>query len=92
MQLPQIHVHPRNDLMGIYGCRLETGDVLHADDVYDSSSGDWQKTPVPGLPIGEGNDAMWVRPIVPFNNESYELNISNRQPASIDTLHAGDPD
>lgn len=46
----------------IFGHRLEPGDVLEPTDVYDSTGGDWQPCPTPGLPLTEGAAAVWVRP------------------------------
>lgn len=44
------------------GNLLEAGDVLRPTDVYESTSGDWEPCPCPGLPIGEGVATRWVRP------------------------------
>lgn len=46
----------------VFGRQLDPGEVLEETDVYDSTSGNWDPCPVPGLPIGEGNTATWVRP------------------------------
>jgi hypothetical protein len=48
----------------VYGRRLEPGDVLEPTDMYNSSSGNWQFCPVPGVTLqaGIGNDVIWVRP------------------------------
>ena len=46
----------------VFGHRLEAGDVIQPDDVYDSTSGKWEKPPISGIPLGEGNATVWVRP------------------------------
>ncbi len=46
----------------IYGRRLKPGEVIEPDDVYDATSGQWEKAPCPGLTLGEGNATVWVRP------------------------------
>lgn len=53
----------------VYGYLLEEGDVLTENDVYDSSNGHWEKCPVPGLPIGAGGSACWVRPYWSVNDD-----------------------
>lgn len=45
----------------VFGRQLEEGDVLEADDVYDSTGRRWEPCPCPGLPIGPGGNAIWVR-------------------------------
>ena len=47
---------------GVFGRQLEAGDVLQEGDVYDSTNGSWELCPVPGLKLGEGFAATWVRP------------------------------
>lgn len=48
---------------GIFGRELETGDVLEATDVYDSTSGTWEPCPCPGLTIQAArNGTVWIRP------------------------------
>ncbi|MBI5421335.1 MAG: hypothetical protein HZA35_03460 [Parcubacteria group bacterium] len=68
-QHPVIQVHVRGRLASIvssneevYGRRLKPGEVIEADDVYDSTSGQWEKAPCPGLVLQEGNETVWVRP------------------------------
>ncbi len=46
----------------VFGYRLEVGDTIQPDDVYDSTSGKWERAPCPGLKLGEGALAVWVRP------------------------------
>ncbi len=49
--------------VSIHGRRLENGDVLQKDDVYNSSSGFWEKCPCPGPVLQSSNDiVIWVRP------------------------------
>lgn len=48
----------------LFGHRLEAGDKLEATDMYDSTGGDWQPCPMPGLTLQAGNAAVWVRPAV----------------------------
>ena len=50
----------------IEGVRILPEDKLQSSDVYDSTSGKWEKCPCPGLVLqkgsGEGNPIIWVRP------------------------------
>ncbi len=48
----------------VVGYELETGDILQQNDVYNSSSGKWEKCPCPGLMIQIERDSsvIWVRP------------------------------
>lgn len=48
--------------ISIVGYQLEPGDVLEADDVYASASGQWERCPCPGATLLEGSDVVWVRP------------------------------
>ena len=57
------HLHPRNPNQNIFGIKLQAGDVIKADDVYDSSDGTWKKTPCPGLILQEKCNTYWVRPV-----------------------------
>jgi len=45
----------------IYGRRLEPGEEIQEGDVYDSSSGTWQRSPCPGMTVQEGCTTIWVR-------------------------------
>ncbi|MBI2109278.1 MAG: hypothetical protein HYT93_03840 [Parcubacteria group bacterium] len=56
-----IHRHPESSI-GIYGYRLEPGDIIMKNDVYDSTTGFWEKAPCPGLTISEKCRTVWVRP------------------------------
>jgi hypothetical protein len=76
MKPADLHIHPRNESMGVYGYELEVGDVLEDTDLYDSSMGCWEPAPVPGLPIGEGNDAIWIRPTVPRSTRDFVGSLS----------------
>ena len=53
------HHAPRNF---VRGCELETGDVLEAGDLYESTSGSWVECPCPGLTLQAGDAVTWVRP------------------------------
>lgn len=66
---PTYHTHPRNvrDLP-IFGMKLESGDILEKDDVYDSSNGLWERCTCPGLPLSEGCATVWIR-LVPVPRE-----------------------
>jgi len=46
----------------VYGHRLEAGDELKEGDLYDSTGGDWQPCPCPGLTLQAGSVAVWIRP------------------------------
>lgn len=46
----------------IRGFKLEPGDVLEKDDVYDSTNGNWEPCMVPGLTLGDGVTTVWIRP------------------------------
>ena len=58
---PKLH-RSNNCSRPIFGFELEAGDVLEPTDMYDSTSGDWQACPAPGLVIQHGNCTKWVRP------------------------------
>lgn len=55
-----VHEHPRSGER-IPGRRLQPGEVVHKQDLYDSSSGRWESAPCPGLVIEEGAAAYFVR-------------------------------
>ena len=57
----QFHRPPRGGRL-VFGYRLVAGDVIEEDDVYDSSSGGWQKAPCAGLTLQEGTAAVGIRP------------------------------
>lgn len=74
----RMHEHPRFDPVAIrrlgekthvYGYKLVAGDVIQETDVYDSTAGDWQPAPCPGLMLQEGAGAVFVRPYEPGNEE-----------------------
>ncbi len=66
MREPQIHLNQYADAWtpnrGIYGSQLDPGDTIEPTDVYNSSNGSWVPAPCPGLTLGEGTAAVWVRP------------------------------
>ncbi len=45
----------------IFGYKLEAGDVLEENDMYDSTTGKWEKALFPGATIPKGLSATWVR-------------------------------
>lgn len=47
----------------VYGIILGAGDVIQPGDVYESTSGRWEKAPCPGCAIQEGCQVRWVRPV-----------------------------
>lgn len=59
---PMMHT-TENCTRPVYGYRLEDGDVLQEGDLYDSTGGDWQPCPCPGLTLQSGNAAVWIRPV-----------------------------
>ena len=46
----------------LFGHLLEVGDVLEEDDMYDSTTGKWQKALFPGATIPKDLATVWVRP------------------------------
>ncbi|PIT88526.1 MAG: hypothetical protein COU29_01955 [Candidatus Magasanikbacteria bacterium CG10_big_fil_rev_8_21_14_0_10_36_32] len=58
----ELHTHPKNPNEKIFGQRLQAGDIVEEDDVYDSSSGKWEVCPCPGLTLQESVNTYWVRP------------------------------
>ena len=46
----------------VWGQALSPGDVISGDDVYESTSGNWEPAPCPGLKLQEGCATVWVRP------------------------------
>lgn len=55
------HIHPRNPDREIWGRRLQPGDTIQPEDVYDAMSGIWVKAPCAGLVLQEGCATYWVR-------------------------------
>jgi len=62
MEKVEAYRHPRNQFEVVIGIRLRAGDTIQEDDVYDSTSGRWEKAPCPGLVLQEGCKTYWVRP------------------------------
>lgn len=63
--MTEIHRHPVWPHRIIEGRRLTPGEIIQANDVYDSTSGKWEKSPCPGLILQkgqEGYEVIWVRP------------------------------
>lgn len=56
------HKHPLFPHRIIQGRKLNPGEIIRADDVYDSTSGRWEKAPCPGIVLQDGYAAIWVRP------------------------------
>ncbi|KKS38969.1 MAG: hypothetical protein UV01_C0001G0045 [Parcubacteria group bacterium GW2011_GWA2_42_14] len=63
------HFHPETGLE-VFGTLIEKGTRLEKDDVYDSTSGKWEKCPCPGavLQTSEPN-VIWIRPCSPRKPE-----------------------
>lgn len=55
------HVHPMNPDQVVFGRRLNAGEVIQPEDVYDSTSGRWEKAPCPGVVLQVGCTTYWVR-------------------------------
>lgn len=55
------HRHPVSGQI-IRGVRLKLGDKTQASDVYDSTSGRWEKVPIAGVILTEDTGAILVRP------------------------------
>lgn len=53
------HTHPLDSSQVVYGERLNAGTIIQSDDVYDSTSGKWEKAPCPGVVLGEGCQTYW---------------------------------
>ena len=56
----QVHRTARHDV--VFGRRLVPGDVIQKDDVYESTTGKWEKAPCPGVVLEAGVETVWVRP------------------------------
>jgi hypothetical protein len=57
------HHHPKDYSKTVIGKRLESGDILEDGDVYDSTSGNWERQPIlTGTRLRSGFAAYWVRP------------------------------
>lgn len=57
----KVHFHPLDPTQTVLGERLLPGDIIQAEDVYDSTCGKWIKSPCPGLMLQEGCTTYWVR-------------------------------
>jgi hypothetical protein len=79
------HIHPVSGVE-ITGTRLLPGDIIQADDVYDSTSGGWDTNyGAVGGRVPAGNHVVWIRP----GNEPQQLSEeASQQLADID-LAAG---
>ena len=47
----------------VIGRKIAPGEILLKTDVYDSTSGSWAPCPCPGIALGAGTNAIWVRPL-----------------------------
>ena len=56
------HYHPQSG-KDVFGFQLVPGDKFNKNDVYDSTNGKWELCQCPGLTLGEGTVAVWVRPV-----------------------------
>lgn len=56
--------HRRTNAM-VFGQVLGEGEILKEDDVYESSSGRWERCTCPGVALGTRTEAhpLWVRPV-----------------------------
>lgn len=61
-EILDLHGHPLDLSRVIYGRRLNPGEMIKPGDVYDSTSGKWEKAPCPGMAVPEGFHVVWVRP------------------------------
>lgn len=59
------HPHPMNPRNIAFGERLRAGDTIQPDDLYDSTTGMWEKAPCPGVVLQEGCSTYRVRPSSP---------------------------
>ena len=55
------HIHPMNPSQVVFGGRLQAGETIQAGDVYDSTSGKWEKAPCLGVVLQEDCNIYWVR-------------------------------
>lgn len=46
----------------VYGKQLDPGDILQETDLFESSKGNWETCPCPGLRLQDGVDVVWIRP------------------------------
>ncbi len=46
----------------VVGFKLEHGDTTQENDVYESTSGRWEKIPNPGITLGQSHGATIIRP------------------------------
>ncbi len=60
--MAEFHKHPMNPDQLVFGERLNVGDVIQPNDVYDSTTGKWEKTPLSGVPVRQGVTTYFVRP------------------------------
>lgn len=58
----EIHRHPLFPHRIVEGRRLNPGEIIQANDVYDSTSGRWENAPCSGIILQQGCETIWVRP------------------------------
>ncbi len=61
-EVAEKHIHPMYPNQVVFGERLKAGATVQPDDVYDSTSGKWEKAPCPGVVLQESCETYWVRP------------------------------
>jgi len=73
MDLPEMELHRNKhspEFVGqtvgntVYGTRLAPGTVLEPNDLYDSTTGIWDKCMCVGTKVPDRDDVVWVRPRV----------------------------
>ena len=63
MQEPSWHLHPVYPHRLVFGSPIEAGTRLETTDVYDSTSGRWERCPCPGIILEVASDHVrWIRP------------------------------
>jgi len=46
----------------VFGRAIEPGTTLERSDVYESTNGNWEECPCPGVTLQEGVAVIWIRP------------------------------
>lgn len=62
------HTHPMNPSQIVFGRRLHAGETIQVGDVYDSTSGKWEKALCSGSILRKGCATYWVRKETSFRN------------------------
>lgn len=63
MHQARVHHHPRNPQAETYGTRLEEGEIIEHNDVYDRTDGTWAMCHVDlvGTAVVKGSDMIILR-------------------------------